>query len=194
MTRIGVPTTYRGVRFRSRLEARWAMVFSELDWRWEYEPIDLNGYIPDFILMFPAGPVLVEIKPEFSVPDLIASAADKIDKSGWTTSNGNGAVILGGAVTLDEDPWHPTAGALGQWWDGWDAEPAQRVWDEGAWFTCGRCRRPSIYHTSHTYFCTVCGEGGDGGHQTGGDGHLNSAPDLSFLWHAVGNQVQWNPA
>ena len=43
-----IPTKYNGINFRSRLEARWAAFFDQLKWEWEYEPIDLNGWIPDF--------------------------------------------------------------------------------------------------------------------------------------------------
>lgn len=45
-----IPTTYRGIRFRSRLEAKYACLFDLLGWSWEYEPLDLNGWIPDFVL------------------------------------------------------------------------------------------------------------------------------------------------
>lgn len=47
------PTMYKGVQFRSRLEARWAAYFDILGWGWEYEPIDLNGWVPDFRLTLP---------------------------------------------------------------------------------------------------------------------------------------------
>jgi len=48
-----IPTKYKGIEFRSRLEARWAVFFDTLEIRWEYEPecFDLgNGiyYTPDF--------------------------------------------------------------------------------------------------------------------------------------------------
>ena len=46
----GIETMYRGVRFRSRAEARWAAFFDLLNWRWSYEIVDLHGYIPDFVL------------------------------------------------------------------------------------------------------------------------------------------------
>ncbi len=49
------PTKYAGVLFRSRLEARWAAFFDLLEWKWEYEPIDLEGWTPDFILHQPCG-------------------------------------------------------------------------------------------------------------------------------------------
>lgn len=45
-----IPTLYNGVQFRSRLEARWAAFFDLIGCAWEYEPVDFNGYTPDFIV------------------------------------------------------------------------------------------------------------------------------------------------
>ena len=50
-----IETEYKGYRFRSRLEARWAVFFDACGVSWEYEPegYDLgNGlyYLPDFLL------------------------------------------------------------------------------------------------------------------------------------------------
>lgn len=42
------PTKYKGVLFSSKLEARWAAFFDLLRVRWEYEPVDLAGWTPDF--------------------------------------------------------------------------------------------------------------------------------------------------
>jgi hypothetical protein len=47
-----IQTKYRGVVFRSRLEAKWAAFFDLLKWRWTYEPCDLAGWSPDFLLHF----------------------------------------------------------------------------------------------------------------------------------------------
>lgn len=58
------PTTYNGVNFRSRLEASWAAFFDLCGWRWEYEPVDLKGWVPDFYLYSTDGkPTPVEVKP-----------------------------------------------------------------------------------------------------------------------------------
>lgn len=62
----GLPTVYGGVRFRSRLEARWSYQLSAADLRWEYEPrrFLLSGgrrYTPDFHL--PDHDLWIEIKP-----------------------------------------------------------------------------------------------------------------------------------
>ena len=50
-----IETYYNGYRFRSRLEARWAVFFDALGIKWEYEPegYELPGgirYLPDFYL------------------------------------------------------------------------------------------------------------------------------------------------
>ena len=50
-----IETRYKGYRFRSRLEARWAVFFDALEIEWEYEPegYDLGEggwYLPDFWL------------------------------------------------------------------------------------------------------------------------------------------------
>ena len=45
-----IKTKYKNIKFRSRLEARWAAFFDLLKWDWEYEPIDCSGWIPDFVL------------------------------------------------------------------------------------------------------------------------------------------------
>lgn len=69
-----IPTTYDGVKFRSRLEARWAMFFNLLGWEWQYEfeGFDLDGvwYLPDFWL--PKFNYWCEVKPEaFSDEEVI---------------------------------------------------------------------------------------------------------------------------
>jgi hypothetical protein len=70
-----IETVYRGYRFRSRLEARWAVFFDVLDIEWEYEKegFDLGGgelYLPDFYL--PNFDCYIEIKP-----------TDPISEHGW---------------------------------------------------------------------------------------------------------------
>jgi len=50
-----IETQYKGYRFRSRLEARWAVFFDACGVKWEYEPegYDLGDgllYLPDFLL------------------------------------------------------------------------------------------------------------------------------------------------
>ena len=101
---MGIPTKYNGVNFRSRLEARWAAFFDLIGWRWEYEPIDLEGYIPDFILHL-ASPILAEVKPEVEHLDLIPHTK-KIQSTSWR----NEALIVGASV-FEESVSLPEHGA-----------------------------------------------------------------------------------
>jgi hypothetical protein len=61
-----IPTTYNGIKFRSRLEARWAVFFDELGikYLYEYEGFELakkEWYLPDFYL--PEYGIYCEVKP-----------------------------------------------------------------------------------------------------------------------------------
>lgn len=60
-----IPTWYKGIKFRSRLEARWAVFFDAIGIRYEYElegfqMEDGTDYLPDFYL--PDLDVWVEVK------------------------------------------------------------------------------------------------------------------------------------
>jgi hypothetical protein len=69
-----IATTYRQFEFRSRLEAKWAAFFDLCKWTWSYEPVDCNGWIPDFAIG--NRPTVVECKPFFKY----AEWADAIQK------------------------------------------------------------------------------------------------------------------
>jgi hypothetical protein len=63
-----IETQYKGYRFRSRLEARWAVFFDALGLPWEYEPegfeTPAGRYLPDFRVTSPDGFVVyVEVRP-----------------------------------------------------------------------------------------------------------------------------------
>lgn len=65
-----IETEYNGYRFRSRLEARWAVFFDSLDIDYEYEPEgfvleDGSKYLPDFYL--PTHELYVEVKSKNNV-------------------------------------------------------------------------------------------------------------------------------
>jgi hypothetical protein len=112
-----IETRYKGHRFRSRLEARWAVFFDHLGIDWLYEPegfmIGSQPYLPDFWL--PKWRCWVEVKGVLDQPtlDLLLAAADgktglPADPTGrrWTRSDSPGRLILLGNV--------PDSGA-----DGW---------------------------------------------------------------------------
>lgn len=60
-----IDTEYKGQLFRSRLEAKYAVYFDELNVKWDYEPEGFESegvrYLPDFY--FPEYDVWAEIKP-----------------------------------------------------------------------------------------------------------------------------------
>ena len=93
-----IETYYNGYRFRSRLEARWAVFFDAIGMQYEYEPegfIGWNGlcYLPDFYL--PAYNVYAEVKGS---DEQLKMDADKLDGAiDWqsTPISEAGLIILG---------------------------------------------------------------------------------------------------
>ena len=67
-------TMYNFRNYRSRLEASWACYFDYLRIKFIYEPYDLDGWIPDFLIKSKhedQPDILVEVKPidlEFKIP------------------------------------------------------------------------------------------------------------------------------
>ncbi len=80
-----IDTVYNGYKFRSRLEARWAVFFDELgiEWKYEEEGYEINGqhYLPDFELYLPEiffldinnpsakQKVFFEVKGKYDLPE-----------------------------------------------------------------------------------------------------------------------------
>ncbi len=101
MTIKAIETEYNGYKFRSRLEARWAVFFDEAEIKYEYEPegfeINFNDpsntvrYLPDFHL--PDFDVYCEVKPNDQ------KLFEDSSKIGWMVDfdgpMGNGLIILG---------------------------------------------------------------------------------------------------
>jgi hypothetical protein len=95
-----IETRYNGYRFRSRLEARWAVFFDTLGVRYEYEKegFHLDGgtlYLPDFWL--PDHRCWVEIK---AGPDVPFEDATKVIRLARTS--GDPVVLLIGQPWPDE--------------------------------------------------------------------------------------------
>lgn len=83
------PTMYRGVLFRSRLEAKWAAFFDNVGWHWGYEPCEFNGWFPDFAIYGSEGHIIyVEVKP---ICEFCKETTDKIDASGCVSD----VILLG---------------------------------------------------------------------------------------------------
>ena len=75
-----IETRYKGYRFRSRLEARWAVFFDALDVKWEYEKegfhLPAGDYLPDFWL--PEWECWVEVKPKDGITDRAKKLATEL--------------------------------------------------------------------------------------------------------------------
>lgn len=67
MTIQAIPTTYKGHTYRSKLEAKWVVVFEALGIQFDYEPearrTAHGNYLPDFYLPLMKGGTWVEFKP-----------------------------------------------------------------------------------------------------------------------------------
>lgn len=79
-----IPTYYKGINFRSRLEARWAVIFDRLgiDWHYEVEGYNIEvepgltiRYLPDFLLRGGTtrcpDPLFVEVKGNMQSDDAL---------------------------------------------------------------------------------------------------------------------------
>lgn len=172
-----IPTKYRGLQFRSRLEAQWAAFFDLLEWPWEYEPLDLNGYIPDFVLLFeaPGKKVLVEVKPALDAEQMKPHMG-KIIGSGWADD----FLIVGatGPTAIRIGPWDSHQVHIGLLYDfSWSMEGAARI---------GLCRQGhwGFDHDEASWACRVCGT-----HK--GITYGNRLEPLQELWHRAKNLTQW---
>jgi len=93
------PTRYNGIQFRSRLEAKWAAFFDLLNWKWEYEPCDFDGWIPDFVIVGRQELIFVEVKPVYPFHDYDGTVR-KI-KENIENCNCKGLILLVGISLLD---------------------------------------------------------------------------------------------
>ena len=107
-----IETVYNGYRFRSRLEARWAVFFDAAGIEYEYEPDGFIGiygepYLPDFYL--PQFDVYAEVKGS---DEQLRQDWDKIDGAidfGETPISDKGLIILGPIPYTEENvfPYFP---------------------------------------------------------------------------------------
>ena len=110
-----IETKYTGTIFRSRLEARWAAFFDVLGWSWVYEPFDLDGWLPDFLLK-PSSPhragVLVEVKP---ITEFCEDTANQIGESLFKTNNKLEPLLVGLEPLFYDETWERWEGSKIGW-------------------------------------------------------------------------------
>lgn len=175
-----IPTVYNGIQMRSRLEAKWACFFDSLGWHWQYEAIDLAGWIPDFLLFSEEKTVLVEVKPDLTFPQDVAR---KCYNAGY--NNARGLLILKNFPTIEHGEFKigwvtdcfESHGDLDQLWD----EPVHN-WDE-ARIIGPRQGRYGV--------CAVLGHWGDRLHDVEGKYGADDPHHLMGLWRVACNTAQW---
>ena len=172
----GIPTMYNGINFRSRLEATWARFFDLCGWRWEYEPFDLEGYIPDFVLHGTA-PILVDVKP-LVLEDELEDRALELEST-WC---GLGyEVLVVGSGFIESDFLHaPAIGVLGSP-TGPDGE---HCYGTASLFQCTECGVISFLHDPMSWHSRFC-EHYDGNH------YLGMFKDADSFWAVAKNGAQW---
>ena len=203
MTHKAIPTKYAGHTFRSRLEARWAAFFDVCKWDWEYEPVDLNGWIPDFRLTsyapqgndFHGTSVFVEVKP---ITKFCQATVNKIQHASKESKNSDEVLLLGERLLAGHESYEygvnesvAYLGWLGERWgegplgekggDGW-------VWD----YTPLACNsvpnndQPYDFRSlNNDYSCRLSGFY-DGGHA-----HDTMYEDAKKLWGKASSAVQY---
>lgn len=184
--RAGIPTTYRGVTYRSRLEARWAAFFDEIEWPHTYEPFDADGYIPDFMISGDR-PLLIEVKPAATYreyQDMTSYIWDKL--IGYWSHD----VLVLGLSPLpalgSKQQWRDVCGLLGEYQQLGDDELFSWEKGLGRWCRCIICGEVGIYHDDQSYRSRPCG------HQDG-DAHLSavSVDTIRELWSTASNTTRW---
>lgn len=188
-----IPTRYAGTEFRSRLEATWAAFFDLLGWTWEYEPIDLPGWIPDFILTGPAGRVLVEVKPAdslngYDIPKIHAGSSADTEKR-EVLLLGRSPMIIPRGPCFGE----PCIGWLtgySKWWPTELADPHEAMW------TVDEVGRTDFTSDVHDYAGRLNGAHLESPLVTHGltwwRGPHRFAIDIKRMWTEAGNTTRWN--
>lgn len=181
-----IPTRYNGTEFRSRLEARWAAFFDLIGWQWEYEPIDLPGWIPDFILTG-ATTVLVEIKPAETLDGFDLHKINEARRAGNDTHE---TLLLGRKPLLHGDYCRIVG-----WHTGHELGCADREeWDGDGYEACAN---EAVFLTSGTHIDYCSNTMSYQGRLTGfydGNAYLtgNHYQDIEQAWDQAGNVTRWN--
>ncbi len=184
MTAYGIPTTYNGRAYRSRLEARWAAMFDLLGWSHEYEPYDLPGWIPDFLINGNEE-ILVEVKP---FVELAQFDTAKIITAMKSAGKHYTEVLLLGCVLDKATDWDAARlGWLNQALSPEEAPPDSiEPWFDEA-ILMHRGGEWGFFNSIQSYGDRVGGLS-DGGHPPTAD-----LQEALPLWKKAGNIVQWVP-
>jgi hypothetical protein len=137
-----IETKYKGYRFRSRLEARWAVFFDALGIKWEYEKEgyeldDGSYYLPDFWLPdvglrnFDKGGSWIEIK---ATVEEIEKHTERMEAFGLDL------VAFAGLPPGEDESYTPSGYQISPGWDNYMI-----------FCICPKCKRVSIQYIEYAY-------------------------------------------
>lgn len=194
------PTVYRGIQFRSRLEARWAAFFDACEWRWDYEPaMPTRGWIPDFALHGDQGTItLVEVRPyqrlsEFADQGHKIARAIQALPAPWPE-----VLLLGVSPTVAQG--HQDPDDMPRF--GWLFEASPEAHQEQIMAEDGQWADWAVFavYQGTDWRPDFCAEYGDfHGRLTGGydgnpgDNPTRAAARLRAAWAQACNATQWRP-
>lgn len=170
----GIATEYNGIVYRSRLEAKWAMLMHRMAWQAEYEAIDGSGYIPDFIVQG-ANPIGMEVKDAVLWQHL-HEHADKVDRG--MADHWSGVLLVVGASNLLIPKRDQCAGVIR------DTRNPRSIWMPAQWTRCRVCDSIAVYDSQSRRLAPCA-------HRLEGD--LVSVEGLESVWKQVSNWTQWKP-
>ena len=169
MTIKAIETRYNGCRFRSRLEARWAVFFDALGVPWEYEKegFDLDGirYLPDFWL--PHMNMWAEVKGQSLMTDewrkvirlTYHTKTAALVLVGSIVSGMNITLVIGIPPKLDESFEIEMLRQLGIV----EEQDLASIYDDVSWAECPVCTRLCIgsEHSTELFsiVCQYCSSG-----------------------------------
>lgn len=143
-----IETTYNGVTFRSRLEARWALFFDRLGIEWLYEnegyETPHGRYVPDFWLpkvRMRSGKrgVLFEVKP--------SDYGDQHAQLEYVAERLHVGAILANGFNCDSGGWWEELYELAPMWDNCmmlyvcQCGTVKFEFSEGSYMECPACKR-----------------------------------------------------
>ena len=190
-----IPTFFKGVRYRSRLEANWAAFFHLAHWRFQYERLDFYGWIPDFVLLGAKQKIWVEIKPALTYGDLLQSedcnkACDVME--GEQLHADDEVLLLGARIFPESETglWAgDTLGVLGGvYYD--DDKRAGVSWDAAALSWDKEDCILDFHHVTQSFTHRISGN-------YDGDHHLHPVEGGAVAqrnWLEAKNMVQWKGA
>lgn len=136
-----LPTYYEGVTFRSRLEARWAIVFDRLNIPWEYEKegyaLPAGNYLPDFWLPTVRGGMWFEVKGQEPTEH-----ENQLAEELCLATHSDVAIAFG---PIQDEVWNANDGAYIYMYD-----DASWIWDNYHRFVvCPSCRKVGFESMDH---------------------------------------------